>query len=186
MMNLKVARFAFVMMLGLMNTKLALGADNSQVVELPTAVRQAVSIWNINFKPFSLSDYPFEIQTLFTNLSREAPMRVIADFNGDQVDDYALLGEANGQQFLIVVASGRQFRVVQVETWSDRNFKTTIFAGLKSKITGVPVYISKGAGSFAEVYRARHHRDSIQLETYLGPVRLFSIRGSKARELKPE
>ena len=154
--------------------------------ELPVSARQAVSIWNVNFRPFAMSNYVNDVQELFTDLAREAPMRVIADFNGDQIDDYALLGEAGGQQFLIIVASGKRWQVLEVEKWSEPNFKNSSIPSLKGVSTGVPVYVSKASGSLADSFKASRKRDVLQLEAYLGSVRLFGIDGTKVRELKPQ
>lgn len=185
MMTSKLASLFGLILFVCSSNALAATATVSPLTEMPVEARQAVSIWNLNFKPFAMENFTNEVQDLFSDLAREAPMRVIADYNGDGVEDYALLGEAVGQQYLIVVVSGKKWSVVEVEKWSSVKFKKTMIVGMKDKAPGVPFYIVKASGSLADSYALKHKREALQLEAYLGSVTLYSINGKKARELRP-
>ena len=160
---------------------------SSGLEELPLEARQSVLKWNFKFKTFAMGDFSPEVQELFSSdLKREAPMKMVGDFNGDKVDDYALLGEVDKQQFLITVLSGKKdWQVVQVQKWSDPTFKKSSVPGVKSSAVGVPVYLARAAGPLPESYAKQNKREAIQLEAYLGAVQLFKIENGKAEELKP-
>ena len=152
-------------------------ADTNVLAELPLEARQSVIKWNHKFKPFASSDFSSEVNELFTTDQKKvAPMKLVADFNGDKVDDYAILGEADKQQYLIAVLSDKKEpKVVVVEKWSDAEFKKPSLA----------YYLARAAGSLPESYTKKNGREAIQLEAYLGSVQLFKIENGKAAELKP-
>lgn len=151
--------------------------DTNALSELPLEARQSVIKWNHKFKPYASADFSSEVNELFTSdLKKVAPMRLVADFNGDKVDDYALLGEADKQQYLIAVLSDKKDpKVVVVEKWSDPDFKKN----------NVAYYLTRAAGSLPESYAKKNNREAIQLEAYLGSVQLFKIENGKVAELKP-
>lgn len=166
----------------------ALSANDENVLtELPLEARQSVMKWNHKFKPYASSDFSSEVLELFTSdMKKVAPMKVVADFNGDKIDDYAVLGEADKQQYLIAVLSDKKEpKVVVVEKWSDPNFKRAKIEGVKSSSVGVSYYLARAAGSLPESYLKKNNREAIQLEAYLGAVQLFKIENDKASELKP-
>lgn len=162
-------------------------ADSNVLSELPLEVRQSVIKWNHKFKPYTAKDFSAEVLELFqSDQKKVAPMKVVADFNGDKIDDYALLGEAGKQQYLIAVLSNNaEPKVIVVEKWSDPDFKKSAVEGTRSSSVGVAYYLARAAGPLPESYAKKNNREAIQLEAYLGSVQLFKIENGKSSELKP-
>lgn len=161
--------------------------DDSDLQDLPMSARQAITKWNFKFKLFKFEEFIPDVQDLFekNNLAKVAPMRVAGDYNGDKVEDFALLGEAGKQQYCIVALSGKKWKIVEVRSWSDPKFKSTEIKTTNATFSGIPTYLTKAAGSLPESYKKKTNREAIQLEAYLGAVELFKIENDKALELKP-
>lgn len=152
---------------------------------LPLEVRKAILIWNNQFKPIDMNSYNTEIRDLYTDLEHEAPMRVVEDFNGDGIDDYAILGENQNQQYVIVALSGTNWKILEVERWSDENFKSTPIVTAKDKDTqnSTAIYLTKARGGQADQFKAKNKKNALQIESYLGSVRQFGLFHDKVKEI---
>lgn len=156
---------------------------------VPLKARQAVSTWNHQFQPIEMKFFTQEVQSLFTDLNANSPNRSVADFNGDGIKDFAFLGESRNRQHLIVVLSdkkGNAWKVLEAQSWSDVNFKSTPLPDPDSPTLkrGVPVYLTQPAGPASDDFKKENRRDLIQLEAYLGDVQLFGIKNEKIVELE--
>ncbi len=146
-------------------------SDFSPLTEVPLQVRQALSAWNHQFQLHNMSDFGPEVLSMFSDLSKSAPMRTLADFNGDGILDYAFTGRGWNQNHLIAVISGPKWRVIEVEKWSNSDSRMT------------PIYLTAAEGPLAQSFKAQYKRSAIQLEAYFGEVKLFGFKNQKIVEL---
>lgn len=163
-----------------------IAAKSDSIDSLPIAARQALTRWNFKFKLFAESNFTPEVNELFKEDKVDLPMKVEGDFNGDKVTDYALLGEADKQQYAVAVVSNKKnYSVIVIKSWSDEKFKQSSVPGDDGKRIGVPVYLATSPSTeFDKTKNDKPKVDLIHVEAYQGAIDAFKIEGAKAMNLK--
>lgn len=127
---------------------------------------------NSSFKPLEISKFSKGVQNLFKKSRKELPMSVTADFNGDKVQDLAVLGKAgNTYKLLAFTSSKNSYKVHTISSWSAKAFRETFT--YKGKIIRYLSLITKKQIKAP----ANFNKDAFQLETYQGYTELFYFDG---------
>jgi hypothetical protein len=154
--------------------------------QLPEPVVEALKKWNPKFAPFSNSDFS---PSILKNHSKPSPAIASADFNGDSIADYAVIGsKSEKEQAVVAVVSDKKdpkkWTTIVVDEYDMENVKQASVPGDTKMEKGVPLYVVVGLGEAAERYKRVHKRDIIQIEAYMGSIQQFAIEGSKAMSVQ--
>jgi hypothetical protein len=163
-------------------------AEFKTVDSLPKAVLESVKKWNPKFEIFKQTDFSSQIQKMYPLRS---PSIITGDFNGDKVDDYALLGSTSeNEQAVVAVLSDKKnpksWTTMVIETTDIKDIKNSDIPADDKGEKGIPVYLTLGAGSLADDYKRIHKENVIQVEAYGGSVEQFVIENSKPLRLVPK
>jgi hypothetical protein len=155
------------------------------VLQIPEPASQALKKWNSEFKVFANSDYSSSILKLFENPNEsEGPAGFIADLTGDGKKSYVLLGEVKNKQYAVaLVENEKKWKVIEVDSWNYENVRQTKIPSFKEKSNemSVPMYVLPAQGPIKEKLIKK---TGIQVENYLGVIKVFEIKYGKAVELK--
>lgn len=90
-------------------------SDGIWLLDLPTAMEDALDRYNRDFEPWTLSDYRGVVD--YEPSPRQVPWAVIGDFNGDGRPDLAVAGRTDRDLTVVfVLSSGRsRYRAVEAE-----------------------------------------------------------------------
>ncbi len=164
----------------------AWAAEPAQEVSLPKEASEALKKWNGKFEPFKRAEYPPFIQKYIPSRS---PALVSADFNGDQISDFAVFGSLGPKDQAIVAIlsdkkNSKKWTTVVVQEFAIDDIKNSDVPADDKTEKGIPSYLEIGQGEAADRYKRIHKKDLIQSEAYGGSIDLYAIEGSKALRVR--
>ena len=167
----------------LQKTELAsfISATNNTELVPHSKVTELLKKISPQMKIYSIKDFHKSIQLLFANSKNDSPMGFLADFNGDHLQDLALMTyDQNSSYILIFLNSLTELQVVTVEKTPYINPKKVKTVFYQSEDTGLISYISLLAQKDIQWKKnSKQQRDLIQLETYLGSTLAYYYDGTK-------
>jgi hypothetical protein len=150
-------------------------------IQLDLEAQKVLKKWDENFKVFSIKDYPATVVDLFKDAPKELPMAVLADFNGDQKQDIALMGHNNTKErIVILMAQKKSYVAIEV---SSRNYvspeKSFIETEEQGRQPGLSLYLSLLESKELQYKKNKTYKnkpDALQLENYLGSTNAYYLK----------
>lgn len=165
-----------------------------QSVQMDAALLNKIAEFDPQFKVFRSAQYQSQIPTYFEGSSHEIPMGVIADWNGDQVLDIALMGESksprNGQISVkvIVVLSPRrskdEYSILLVKEWSQADYQipgTPSLISATKNIQGWRIYLSLATAEEKKSHRLSSRLPALKIESDSFVEGFYTFQGNQMR-----
>lgn len=143
-------------------------------VHIPSSAQQAVKAWNAKFKVLANTAFTPRAQAV-THEKNAPPFAAVGDFNGDGIDDLALLGASNNEvEFIFVLAKGLDWEIRSAVAFREGEFDTS----------NLDLYIINL--EMPERHFLEGHRDFtgkvVMLELFGGMSKAFFVKSGKVIE----
>lgn len=137
--------------------------------------------WDPHFTVFQLNNYPQTVVNLFSDAKQELPMAILADFNGDQQMDIALMGHnKKKERIVILVAQEKSYIAVEVQS---RDYKDPALSFIKTdnkkREKGLGFYLSLLSSQdlrFSKNKKTSFKPDALQLENFGGETSAYYLK----------
>jgi hypothetical protein len=155
--------------------------SNRREIQLDSEALKVLKKWDPQFKLFTIKDYPVTVVELFKEATKELPMAVLADFDGDQKQDIALMGYNNNKErIVILVAQKKSFTAVEV---SSRPYvdptKSFIETEERGRESGLSFYLSLLDVKQLQFKKNKTDQlkpNALQLENYAGQTTAYYLK----------
>lgn len=150
-------------------------------VQLDQQALEVLKKWDPEFQVFDVDSYPRTVVTLFKGASQELPMAILADFNGDQKQDIALMGHnKKKERIVILVADHNSYVPVEVKS-RDYKDPTTSFIQTENAETesGLSIYLSLLKSKEIRFKKNQSYAfkpDALQLENFGGATSAYYLK----------
>ncbi len=170
---------------------------SKQVGEVVLGLRAEAALNKFDplFRIFNSSVYISSVQDMYKDHSEnETPMGIVGDFNGDKIDDIALMGQTHNEQIVIVLISNKdKYDVVELERSEYVDPKKSLYppkSDDQNDSEDGDVEPEQGLFTYLSVFRAndpektimekkKYKFDAIQIENFRGPTRLFYYKNGR-------
>ncbi len=180
MKHLLVLTIAFVASVASAGVQLK-NTPTDKRVQLDSQALEVLKKWDPEFKVFDVDNYPRTVITLFKGASQELPMAILADFNGDQKQDIALMGHnKKRERIVILVADHSSYVPVEVKS-RDYMDPTASFIQNQDAETesGLNIYLSLLKSKEMHFKKNQSYAfkpDALQLENFGGATSAYYLK----------
>ncbi|MGH1469451.1 MAG: hypothetical protein ACRBBP_11375 [Bdellovibrionales bacterium] len=149
-----------------------INTKSTKIVKPGKGIEKAIKSTHPSFQALKVSEFSNDVQKLFKKSKRALPMSITADFNGDGLQDLAILGKTKkGYKLLAFTSSKNLYTAHEISSWPDKVFKRTFTH--KGKIVRYLSLITKKQIEAP----ANFNKDAFQLETFQGYTELLYFDG---------
>ncbi len=145
--------------------------------------KKVLKKWDPDFVVYDIDAFPATVVNLFKeDAANNLPMAVLADFNGDQKQDIALLGfnqKKNKEKVIILVAKDKSYQVVEVR---EKEYIKPTASSIETENGteyGLSFYLSMMKSSelkFKNNLTSKYKPDALQLENYAGQTSAYYLK----------